>query len=100
MTAAFDGWLMVLAVALPSLGVLLAIGLGGRWPERMALLAAPVGLAVALAGTAVLAGTAYADFHNYRAPQNSGGDGGGGGSCSSDSGSSCSSGCGGCGGGD
>lgn len=59
-----------------------------------------MGLAVALAGTAVLAGTAYADFHNYRAPQNSGGDGGGGGSCSSDSGSSCSSGCGGCGGGD
>ena len=54
MTAAFDGWLMVLAVALPSLGVLLAIGLGGRWPERMALLAAPVGLAVALAMTAAV----------------------------------------------
>lgn len=57
-----------------------------------------VGLAVALAGTAVLAGTAYADFHTYR--ERSSGDSGGGGGCSSDGGSSCSSGCGGCGGGD
>lgn len=62
-----------------------------------------VGLAVALAGTAVLAGTAYADYHDARRPAN--------GSDSSSSGcsSSCSSsdggggdsgggGCGGCGG--
>ena len=54
MTEAAGGWLTVVAIALPSLGVLLAIGLGGRWPERLALLAAPLGLAVALALTAVV----------------------------------------------
>ena len=48
MTAAAGGWLAVLAIALPSLGVLLSIGLGGRWPERLALLVAPLGLTVAL----------------------------------------------------
>lgn len=64
---------------------------------------ADIGLAVALAGTAVLAGTAYASFHDFRSPSSgssgssdSSSDSG----CSSDSGSSCSSGCGGCGGGD
>lgn len=58
-----------------------------------------IGLAVALAGTAVLAGTAYASFHDFRSPSSgssgssdSSSDSG----CSSDSGSS---GCGGCGGG-
>ncbi|UXI70369.1 TIGR04222 domain-containing membrane protein [Tahibacter amnicola] len=60
-----------------------------------------VGLAVALAGTAVLAGTAYAAYHDVRAPASSS-------SSSSDSSSGCSSsgdsdsgggGCGGCGGG-
>ena len=54
MTEAAGGWLTVVAIALPSLGVLLAIGLGRRWPERLALLAAPLGLAVALALTAVV----------------------------------------------
>jgi len=48
------GWLLVLAMAAPSLGVLLAIGLGGRWPERLALLAVPVGLAIAVAITAAV----------------------------------------------
>ena len=48
------GWLLVLAIAAPSLGVLLAIGLGGHWPERLALLAAPIGLAIAVAITAAV----------------------------------------------
>lgn len=60
---------------------------------------ADIGLAVALAGTAVLAGTAYASFHDFRSPGS--GDSGSNSSstdsgCSSDSGG----GCGGCGGGD
>jgi uncharacterized protein (TIGR04222 family) len=61
-----------------------------------------IGLAVALAGTAVLAGTAYADFHQSRDTLSSttgSGCSSSDSSCSSDSGSSCSSGCGGCGGG-
>lgn len=61
---------------------------------------ADIGLAVALAGTAVLAGTAYASFHDFRSP-GSGESGSSGSSsdsgCSSDSGGG---GCGGCGGGD
>ena len=51
MTASIGGWLLVLALALPAVGVLLAIGAGGRWPERIALVAAPVGFVVALAIT-------------------------------------------------
>ncbi|WP_257386750.1 TIGR04222 domain-containing membrane protein, partial [Tahibacter caeni] len=58
-----------------------------------------IGLAVALAGTTVLAGTAYAEFHESRAANASSSGCSSGSSCSSDSGSSCSSGCGGCGGG-
>ena len=57
-------------------------------------------LAVALFGTTVLAGSAYAAFHQLRTPADSGGWGGDSSSssgCSSDSGGS--SGCGGCGGG-
>lgn len=60
-----------------------------------------IAIAVALAGTAVLAGTAYADFHEFRTPS-SGSTGSSSDSssdsdsCSSDSGGS---GCGGCGGG-
>ncbi len=60
---------------------------------------ADIGLAVALAGTAVLAGTAYASFHEFRSPSS-----GSSGSSDSSSDSGCSSdsggGCGGCGGGD
>jgi len=61
-----------------------------------------IGLAVALAGTTVLAGTAYASFHESRAASSNSSSGCSSGSncSSSDSGSSCSSGCGGCGGGD
>lgn len=61
-----------------------------------------IGLAVALAGTAVLAGTAYAGFHESRASSGGGTsstDSSDGSCSSSDGGSSCSSGCGGCGGG-
>jgi uncharacterized protein (TIGR04222 family) len=60
-----------------------------------------IGLAVALGGTAILAGTAFASYHDYRAPQSSSSSDSG---CSS-SDSGCSSGdsggggCGGCGGG-
>lgn len=54
-----------------------------------------IGMAVALAGTAVLAGTAYADFHEFRAPPSSSSSSSGDSSCSSGD----SSGCGGCGGG-
>ncbi|MEO8670550.1 MAG: TIGR04222 domain-containing membrane protein [Tahibacter sp.] len=66
-------------------------------------LTSDVGIAVALAGTAVLSGTAYAAYHEARTPMSSSsGDSSSGSSCSSSSdsgGSSCSSGCGGCGGG-
>lgn len=65
-------------------------------------------VAVALAGTAVMAGTAYAAYHDTRAASAASSSSCGTGcsststsscSSSSDSGSSCSSGCGGCGGG-
>lgn len=58
---------------------------------------AEMGLAVALFGTAVLAGSGYADFHRLRTPVSSSSD-----SSSSDSGDGggCGGGCGGCGGGD
>jgi uncharacterized protein (TIGR04222 family) len=55
-----------------------------------------LGLAVALVGTSVLAGTAFADYHTLRHPPSSGD--GGGDSSSSDGGSDGGSGCGGCGG--
>lgn len=68
-----------------------------------------IALAVALAGTAVMAGTAYAAYHDTRAAASSSSSCGTGcsstttssSSCSSSDsgGSSCSSGCGGCGGG-
>lgn len=63
-----------------------------------------LGLAVALLGTAALSGTAYAGYHQMRAPPSGSSDGGGsdGTSNSSDSSggdSGGSSGCGGCGGG-
>ncbi|MFO1050426.1 MAG: proton-conducting transporter membrane subunit [Geminicoccaceae bacterium] len=55
MTGGTGGWLLVLALALPSVAALIAIGLGGRWPERIALVVMPVGLVIALAiTTAVL----------------------------------------------
>ncbi len=59
-------------------------------------------LAVALAGTSALAGTAYAAYHDVRSPGSgsAGSSSDSGSGCSSDSGGSCSSGCGGCGGGD
>ena len=58
-----------------------------------------MGEAVALFGTAVLAGSLWEDYHRLRSVGNgsSGGDGGGGGS---DGGGGCGGGCGGCGGGD
>lgn len=58
-------------------------------------------IAVALLGTAALAGTAYAAYHDWRQPAGSSDSGGSSSSCSSDGGDSGggSSGCGGCGGG-
>jgi uncharacterized protein (TIGR04222 family) len=59
-----------------------------------------VGLAVALFGTAVLAGSGWEDFHKLRAAAP--GDGGGGGGCAGaggdGGGGGCGGGCGGCGG--
>jgi uncharacterized protein (TIGR04222 family) len=54
-------------------------------------------LAVALGGTLVLSGTAWAGYHQHRMPPSSGSDGGGG---DSDGGGGGGGGCGGCGGGD
>lgn len=56
-----------------------------------------LGLAVALLGTAALSGTAYAQYHQLRAPPSSSGDSSGGDSSSGDSGCG-GGGCGGCGG--
>ena len=48
--AATDGgYLLVLAIALPVLGILLAVTLGGRHAERVAAASLPAGLAVAAA---------------------------------------------------
>ena len=48
--AATDGgYLLVLAIALPVLGILLAVALGGRHVERVAGVFLPAGLAVAAA---------------------------------------------------
>ena len=48
-TPTAGGFLLVLAVALPAVGVLLSLALGGRHAERIARLLMPVGLGVALA---------------------------------------------------
>ena len=57
------------------------------------------GLAVALFGTAVLAGSAWGDFHRMRAASGDGGSGGGGDGGSGCGGGGCGGGgCGGCGG--
>jgi multicomponent Na+:H+ antiporter subunit D len=43
------GALLVLAILIPSAGILASFALGGRWPERIALGSAPLALALALA---------------------------------------------------
>jgi formate hydrogenlyase subunit 3/multisubunit Na+/H+ antiporter MnhD subunit len=43
------GYLLVLAIVLPVAGVLLSVGLGGRYAERIALVLMPAGLVVAVA---------------------------------------------------
>ncbi|MGC2198624.1 MAG: proton-conducting transporter membrane subunit [Stellaceae bacterium] len=43
------GFLLVLAIVLPVMGVLLSLALGGRHAERIALIVMPAGLAVAVA---------------------------------------------------
>ena len=43
------GYLLVLAIALPVLGILLAVALGGRHAERVAAVFLPAGLVVAAA---------------------------------------------------
>lgn len=47
--ASEDGYLLVLAIALPALGILLAVALGGRQVERVAGVFLPAGLVVAAA---------------------------------------------------
>jgi formate hydrogenlyase subunit 3/multisubunit Na+/H+ antiporter MnhD subunit len=54
--ATSNGFLLVLALAVPMAGVLLAFTLGGRYAERVALLVVPIGLGVAVA----IAATVYA----------------------------------------
>lgn len=56
------------------------------------------GLAVALFGTTVLAGSAWGDFHRMRANSGDGGSGGGGDGGGGCGGGGCGGGCGGCGG--
>lgn len=48
------GFLLVLAIVFPFLGVLLALTLGGRHAERVVLILMPVGLAVAMAIAAIV----------------------------------------------
>ena len=43
------GFLLVLAIVLPVVGVLLSLALGGRYSERIALIVMPAGLAIAVA---------------------------------------------------
>lgn len=57
-----------------------------------------MGHSVALYGTAVLAGSAFADFHTMRSRQGDSGGDGGGSSSSSGGDGGCGGGCGGCGG--
>jgi multicomponent Na+:H+ antiporter subunit D len=47
--ATADGYLLVLAIVLPVVGVLLALLLGGRHAERIALVLMPAGFVVAVA---------------------------------------------------
>ncbi len=49
LAATAGGSLLVLAILLPSAGILLSFALGGRFAERVALGITPVGLAIALA---------------------------------------------------
>jgi formate hydrogenlyase subunit 3/multisubunit Na+/H+ antiporter MnhD subunit len=49
-----DGYLLVLALVVPMAGLLAAFALGGRHAERVALLALPIGFAVAVAIAAVV----------------------------------------------
>ena len=49
-----DGYLLVLALVLPALGIPLALALGGRWGSRIVLALLPAGLAAALAVTAAV----------------------------------------------
>jgi len=48
-TATAGGYLLVLSIALPALGILLALALGGRHVERVAGVFLPAGLAIAAA---------------------------------------------------
>src|SRR5215469_14142904 len=48
-SATADGFLLVLAVILPFVGVLASLALGGRNAERVALIVMPAGLAIAMA---------------------------------------------------
>src|SRR5262245_62566265 len=48
-SATAGGFLLVLAIVLPVVGVLFSVALGGRQAERIALIIMPAGLAVALA---------------------------------------------------
>lgn len=79
-------------------GGLAALADARRRAERLkgAPTNAEMGLAVALFGTAVLAGSGYADFHRLRTPASSDSHSSTDSGCSGDSGG----GCGGCGGGD
>ena len=43
-----DGYLLVLAVIVPVVGILLSLALGGRYVERIAMIFLPAGLAVAI----------------------------------------------------
>ena len=55
MESSAAGLLLVAVLMLPATGLLLGVLLGGRWAERIALLAMPLGLALALAvATAVV----------------------------------------------
>src|SRR5215468_4263764 len=53
-SATTGGFLLVLGIALPVVGVLLSLALGGRYAERIALILMPAGLAVAIAIAAVV----------------------------------------------
>ena len=52
-----DGYLLVLAVILPVIGILLSIAFGGRYVERIALVLLLAGLAIAIAILAAVLGT-------------------------------------------
>jgi len=53
-SATAGGFLLVLAIVLPVMGVLLSLAFGGRHAERIALILMPAGLAVAVAMAAVV----------------------------------------------